>query len=62
MKQVTLIRDPITSAIINNDEKEYREYQNKIDMINQIRELREEVNMLKDEVRALRETKEVSNV
>jgi uncharacterized protein YlxW (UPF0749 family) len=62
MKFASLTRDPVTSAIINNDEKEYREYQNKIDMINQIRELREEVNMLKDEVRALRETKEVSNV
>jgi hypothetical protein len=58
MKIAKLTRDPITSVIINNDEKEYREYQNKIDMIKQINELRNEVNLLKNEIKALKEMKE----
>lgn len=58
MKIANLIRDPVTSVIINNDEKEYREYQNKIDMIRQINELRNDVNLLKNEIRVLKEMKE----
>ena len=46
-------RDPVTKAIINNDEKEYREYQWKIYLISQIKEQKKTIEKLNERVEAL---------
>ena len=49
----TFVRDPITNIVINNNEKEYKEYQSKIELIRQINELKEEIKMLKLDLNAV---------
>jgi Tfp pilus assembly protein PilO len=49
-----LKRDQVTNAIINNDEKEYREYQYKIETAAQIKQLRDQVEYLKEELKFIR--------
>jgi peptidoglycan hydrolase CwlO-like protein len=46
-------RDPRTSVLINNDDKEYKEYQHKLDTINKLNSMQNEINYLKTEINIL---------
>ena len=51
-------RDPVTKALINSDEKEYREYQWKVDVTNQLRECKKTIEELSRRLEALEKTRE----
>jgi hypothetical protein len=57
----TYKRDPVSKILINNDEKEYKEYKLKVEIFKEINDLKIEIQHLKAEIEILK-SKESVNV
>lgn len=44
------VRDPITQAVINKDEREYKDHVFKIELYKELNEMRNEIQFLREEL------------
>jgi len=47
------VRDPITKAVINKDEKDYKDHIFKMDIYKEINDLKNQVSFLQEELRKI---------
>jgi hypothetical protein len=57
----TYKRDPVSKVLINNDEKEYKEYKLKVEIFTEINNLKKEIQLLRNEIEIIK-SKESINV
>jgi hypothetical protein len=58
--QPGFVKDPMSSAILNTDLGALQEYKNKRKQTRQIQSMQEEINMLKDELAAIKNHLKIS--
>jgi len=58
--QPGFVKDPMSSAILNTDLGALQEYKNKRKQAKQIQSMQEEINMLKDELAAIKNHLKIS--